>query len=269
MYDMVYVRNSLNRNRYFVIDHVEQLIDSKFSKASTVGLKRVREFEPSSSEISSLISNQKGLFNKLLTVTVSEKEDKRIWSAYDTVDERAVIGVTIGLPALIIGAAEIAPFVYSLGRSSLPILGRELGKAFTVNKGKTVIANATYNMIEQYTTIALTENKWGLNNLKKIDKFDVGVSAFFSNYGGVVMKSTFDWKSRNDYGFNDLNDFTENIVIGSLKYKASNSFMRGIGKPLSTLAPGVGDIFAQGGKITIKTTIGSAGAKLKKNNEPN
>ncbi|MBA6316739.1 hypothetical protein [Cellulophaga baltica] len=61
----------------FIVDHIERLINNEFSFASTAGQERVRKFKTNSSEISSLISNQKGLFNKLLTVTVSEKKIKK------------------------------------------------------------------------------------------------------------------------------------------------------------------------------------------------
>ncbi|MDO6810979.1 hypothetical protein Q4603_20325 [Zobellia galactanivorans] len=104
-----------------------------------------------------------------------------------------------------------------------------------------------------------------MGGLQKIDKFDVGVSGFFSNYGGVVIKSAYDWKSQNDYGTNNLNDFTTNMVFGSLKYKASSSFVEGVGKPLSTFAPGLGGIFAHGGKSTVKITISAASKKIKEN----
>ncbi|WP_282115914.1 hypothetical protein [Cellulophaga baltica] len=179
LYDMCYTRNGLDENRYFIVDHIERLINNEFSFASTVGQERVREFKTNSSEISSLISNQKGLFNKLLTVTVSEKEDKKIWKAYDTVNEGAIIAVTIGFPVVIIGAVEALPLVYSFGQSALPTVGKELGKAFAVNKGKVALLNGFSNLGEQYLSTGIAESKWGKQNWGQIDLFDVGASAAF------------------------------------------------------------------------------------------
>ncbi|WP_298503597.1 hypothetical protein [uncultured Maribacter sp.] len=258
-------RNNLNLNRYFVVDHENVVIGSKHSFASSYGKERVVQYDISSKQISEIISSSKKIFSDLMNITVSEKEDAKIWKSYDTIDEKKIIIVTVGLPCAFIGAVEAAPFIYAYGQSTLPKVTTELGKAFTMNTGRKILVNGSYNVLEQYATIGLTDNKWGLDNLRNIDKFDVGVSAFFSNFGGVVLKSAFDYKSKNDYGVNNLVDFSANLLVGSLKYKASSLFVKGIGKPLSTFTPGIGDIFAQGGKITIKTTIGAASKKIKEN----
>ncbi|WP_282057244.1 hypothetical protein [Maribacter luteus] len=255
------LRNNLGYNRYFIIDYVNININSESSYASYYTQERVREFSISSKEIRDIISGSAKLFAQMIKVTVSEKEDAKIYAAYDKVDEKTIITVVLGFPVAVVGAVEALPFLIAAGQSSAPALG----KAFAINSGRKILINGSYNALEQYTTIGLTDNEWGWGNLQKIDKFDVGVSGFFSNYGGVVIKSAFDWKSKNDYGTNNLNDFTTNMVFGSLKYKASSSFTEGVGKPLSTFAPGLGDIFAQGGKSTIKITIGAASKKIKEN----
>lgn len=242
----------------FIVDHIERLINNEFSLASTAGQERVREFKTNSSEISSLISNQKGLFNKLLTVTVSEKEDKKIWKAYDTVNEGAIIAVTIGFPVVIIGAVEALPLVYSFGQSALPTVGKELGKAFAVNKGKVALLNGFSNLGEQYLSTGIAESKWGKQNWGQIDLFDVGASAAFGNFGSVPLKSGLNYTIEGGPNLSSLEDFSKNMLFNSLKFKASNSFGTAVGKPLMELSKPIGSVFDFGGKVTIKTTISSA-----------
>lgn len=66
----------------------ETLIANNDSFASTVGLPRIRQFDISSKEIGEIISSLAKLFADMLKITVSEKEDAKIWKAYDTVDEK-------------------------------------------------------------------------------------------------------------------------------------------------------------------------------------
>lgn len=113
-------RNMLGRNRYFIIDlgGVAIPIDNDFSFASTVGSQRVRELEIHSHEISTIISSSKALFAGMMDITVSAAEDKKISDAYDTIDEKLIISVTIGAPIAMIGAAEAIPAAIVLSESS-------------------------------------------------------------------------------------------------------------------------------------------------------
>ena len=101
------MRNELRRNRYFVVDSEdkETLIANKDPFMATVCEQRIQQFEIPSKEIGEIISSSAKLFADMMKITVSEKEDAKIWKAYDTIDEKAIITVTIGLPAAIIGAA--------------------------------------------------------------------------------------------------------------------------------------------------------------------
>ena len=120
---------------------------------STVGEQRIQQFEISNKEIGEIISSSAKLFADMMKITVSEKEDAKIWKAYDTIDEKAIINVTIGLPAAIIGAAEAIPLMVMASNSgAFSSMTSSLGKAFTLNSFRTGLFKGGSNLFGQLAT---------------------------------------------------------------------------------------------------------------------
>ena len=128
-----------------------------------------------------------------MKITVSEKEDAKIYKAYHTVDEKKIIMITIGLPAALIASAEAVPLMVMASKSStFSAMTSSLGRAFTLNSGRSALINGTSNFAEQYISNGIATNQWGAGNLRRVDMFDVGISASTNGFGGVLVKSEFD-----------------------------------------------------------------------------
>ena len=264
VYHIEAFRNNALQNRYFIVDHIEVPILSENAHGSTYGQQQVQQFDIASQQIGDIISSSKKLFADMMKITVSEKEDAKIWKAYDTVNEKKIITVTIGLPAAIILTAEAIPLMVMASKSSAAsAFSSYIGKAFTLNSSKFMAINGGSNLVEQYVSNAISFGEFGMENLGKIDGVDVISSLLFTNAGSVPIKSAIDLSVEDGLRINSLDKFANNMISGGLKFKAGKTFGQAIGKPLGGLAPSVGGILNQGGQLTIKTTIES----FKKKNE--
>ena len=227
------LRNNLGYNRYFIIDYVNININSESSYASYYTQERVREFSISSKEIRDIISGSAKLFAQMIKVTVGEKEDAKIYAAYDKVDEKTLITAVIGFPVVVVGAVEALPLLYAAGQASLPTLG----KAFAVNSGKFAAINGGMEFSGQYLSSGLVENDWSLN---KIDWIDVGSNAAFSKGGEIILGSAMDFSFQ--YGFKHHADekLAENLLLsygtGKLNSKIDFGFDSVAGQYSSTLS---------------------------------
>ncbi|QLG46857.1 hypothetical protein [Costertonia aggregata] len=250
--DVKAYRNKLNENRYFIVDYMEVGIASDYSLASTVGEQRIRQLAITNKEISDIISKSARLFSSLIKITVSEKEDAKIWKAYDTVDEKKVVGITVGFPVIVIGMVEAIPLLVMASKSSATSIGTSVSKAFTVNTGGKMAINGGLEFGSQYLSNGMVNNDWGLSN---IDAWDVGVSTIFGKGGDVILGSTADFSFDKGFKINSFNEFSENILMGGAKFKGSKAFNNAVGKPLANFSNVFGKFFDVGGQLTIQTVI--------------
>ncbi|WP_289039995.1 hypothetical protein [uncultured Zobellia sp.] len=257
-------RNNLGYNRYYIIDYVNIPINSKNSYSSYYTQERVREFSISSKEIRDIISGSAKLFAHMMKITVSEKEDAKIYAAYDKVDEKTIITVVLGFPVAVVGVVEAVPLLYAASQYSVP----GLGKALTINSGRVAAVNGASNFGEQYVSTGISKNMWGMNNLRRMDLFDLGVTTAFGGFASTPLKSEFDYTLEKSFNTNDFKEFSENMVVSGLSNQASKSYGSAVGKPMSQFGGSIGEVFSIGGLFTLKTTISTGKKKIKDENQP-
>ncbi|MBU3025979.1 hypothetical protein [Zobellia galactanivorans] len=168
--------------------------------------------------------------------------------------KKKITTVTIGLPVAVNGTVNILPFLYAVGQSSAPALG----KAFAVNSGRTALINGSMNFGSQYLSTGISKNEWGLSNFKTIDVADVGASAVFSNWGSAILSSEFNLTFNEGFESNDLTTFSKNLALSRASKKVSSSFVSTEGKPMEQFAGTVGALYNYGGQFTISTLISTA-----------
>ncbi|QCX00947.1 hypothetical protein FGM00_12805 [Aggregatimonas sangjinii] len=225
-------RNMLGRNRYFIIDQEGSAtpINNGFSHASSVGSQRVRELEIYDPEISKIISSSKALFASMLRITVSEKEDRKISAAYDTVDEKMIFTVTLAAPVMIIGAAEALPVLLAFGESTaLP----SLGKAFALNSGRTAFANGATEFGEQYFNQVILDHDM---NPLNVDWADITNSAVFSKPGAMFLNSTIDYSLKDGFEINSLEEASKNMFNRKTKSYLGGKFNKSFSGPIGELS---------------------------------
>ncbi|SHK03474.1 hypothetical protein SAMN04488513_11828 [Pseudozobellia thermophila] len=257
-------RNNLGYNRYFIIDYVEVPINTQYSYTSYCTYERVREFSISSKEIRDIISGSAKLFAHMIKITVSEKEDAKIYAAYDKVDEKSIIKVVLGFPVAVVGAVEAIPLLYAASQYSVP----GLGKALTFNSGRVAAVNGASNFGEQYVSTGISKNMWGMNNLRRMDLFDLGVTTAIGGFASTPLKSEFDYTLEKSFNKNDFKEFSENMVVSGLSNQASKSYGSAVGKPMSQFGGSIGEVFNIGGLFTLKTIISTGKKKIKDENQP-
>ncbi|WP_282057264.1 hypothetical protein [Maribacter luteus] len=263
LYHIEVSRNNLLQNRYFIVDYKQIPIQAETAFASTYGQQNIQQYDISSKEIGDIISSSKKIFADMMKITVSEKEDAKIYRAFDNVDEKKIITVTVGLPLAIIASAEAVPLMVMASKSSTAsTLTSSLGRTFAVNSGRTALINGSMNFGSQYLSTGISKNEWGLFNLKTIDVADVGASAVFSNWGSAILSSEFNLTFNEGFESNDLTTFSKNLALSRASKKVSSSFVSTVGKPMEQFAGTVGALYNYGGQFTISTLISTA----KKNN---
>lgn len=239
LFDIVHGRNYQDKSRYFIVDYEgpEVLIGTKYSFGSTVGQERIREVEPTHEQLSSVITNMPGLFSRMMEITVSKKEDKRLYAAYDNVDERKIFMVTIGFPMFVIGAVEALPLMMAYGQSAtLPTLGQ----AFTVNSFRTGLFKGGSNLFGQLAT-----NDFRFDN--KIDYADPIISGFLGGYGSVLAESAFKLQYDDQgfqFGYEDHQNFIINTFTNSVGNVLGNK-LSGFSKPLTDFSPNIGGFVSE------------------------
>ncbi|CAZ94467.1 hypothetical protein [Zobellia galactanivorans] len=221
------LRNNLGYNRYFIIDYVEVPINTQYSYTSYCTYERVREFSISSKEISDIISGSKRLFNRMLTVTVSEKEDAKIYAAFDNVDEKKIISVTIGVPVAVIGTANTLPFIIAEGQL-IAGSGSYL-KSTIIGSGAGLSLESSVS--SSLTSIAADATSQYVGNgfdFKEVDPLKATMSGVFKvNASSVLLKSSV--SSRSDYGYvPQLNSFGETAINFSFGMLGRNSINQNI-----------------------------------------
>ncbi|MBU2946330.1 hypothetical protein [Zobellia uliginosa] len=248
-------RNSLNHNRYFIVDHEQVMIESKFALGSSYGQQRITQYDISSKEIGDIISSSKKLFADIMRITVSEKEDAKIWKSYDTIDEKSIITITLGLPVAIIASAEAVPLMVMASKSSLTSSAvSSLGKSFTINSFRTGLYNGGANLFGQLAT----------NDFKfdeKIDYFDPLISGVSGGWGSLVAESAFELRFSNEgvkFGYEGHQNFVVNTFTGLMGSQTGEK-LSNFTKPLTDLSPNIGGLMTDflGGSV-----IGAGGNVL-------
>lgn len=263
LYHIEVDRNNLGHNRYFIVDHEHIPIGTEFSFGSTTGIERRRQFDIASREIGDIISSSKKLFADMMRITVSEKEDAKIYRAFDNVDEKSIFMVTIGLPVAIIASAEAIPLMILASKSTAAsTISTSIGKAFAVNSGRQMAINGGLEFGSQYLSNGIAKNDWALSN---IDIPDVVASTIFGKGGDVILGSAFDGSYNKGFRLNSFSDFSENIVTGGLKFKGSKVFDVSLGTPLGNLSKSFGTLTNFGGQLTIQTLVESFKKETKDN----
>ncbi|MDT7828475.1 hypothetical protein RQM65_07360 [Pricia sp. S334] len=246
------IRNNLLQNRYFIVDHAHLPILSLNNFGSTYGRRRVQEFDITCKQIGEIISSSAKQFADMMKITVSAKEDAKIWKAYDAIDEKKIITVTIALPAAIIAAAEAVPLMVMASKSSIfSAMTSSLGGAFTVNMGRQMAFNGGLELGSKYLSGGIANNNWDASN---IDIFDVASSSIFGHGGDVFLRSTSDSTCENGYRSTSIEEFSQNIV-GCVTFKGSKAFGNSMEIPLEKFSGKSGKATNFGGQFIIQTTV--------------
>ncbi len=265
LYDILFLRNDQGTNRYFIVVKSSVPLNAYGGALSVGSGETVRQLDITNKEVIDIISGSKRLFSQMIKITVSEKEDARIYGAFRNVDKKSLIGVTVGLPAVLIGAVEAVPFLLAASESGAAgSIGSSLGRAFAVNSGRVALGNGLSDGLSQYTSNLLSIGEIGINNLKKIDAFDMLVSATFSGLGSMPLKSELDYTWDKGLKVNDTKKFSENMMFGTLSFKVGKVFGNEVGKPLTSFGGSTGKLFYHGGQFTLKTVIASAKKEINK-----
>ncbi|WP_299434921.1 hypothetical protein [uncultured Maribacter sp.] len=189
-------RNSLAKNRYFIVDTVNVPIGG--STPSFYGEQRIRELPITHAEISRRISSSAAIFAKMLQVTVSKEENAKIWNAYDTVDEKTIFTVTLGLPVAIIAGVELLPAMYVYAKPAVIAEAELIGSSGTYIKS-----------ILSTRSLGLTLNS----------SLGSGLGHFFGDATAQYVGNGFDYKKVDPY---------RAAVSGVFKFSASSVFMRSV-----------------------------------------
>ncbi|CAM3511478.1 hypothetical protein [Zobellia roscoffensis] len=250
-------RNSLNHNRYFIVDHEQVMIESKFSHGSSYGQQRIQQYDISSKEIGDIISSSKKLFADMMKITVSEKEDAKIWRAFDNVDEKKIISVTIGLPLAIIAAAETVPLMVMASKSSAATsLSSSLGKAFALNSGRVAAVNGASEFGDQYISNILINDgidaKFGLSHL---DWGDIGIATVLSKPTASALGSVFDFDFDNGLKVNSFDDSMLNYGTSRLGGYTGEKFGNLVSTPIKKFSKPIGTVVDKTGNILITLGI--------------
>lgn len=201
-------RNMLGKNRYFIIDleGAQKLIANGSSYLSTVGAQRVREFEINSHEIRTIISSSAKIFEAMLRITVSEKEDRKISAAYDTIDEKMIFMVTIGAPIAIISAAEAIPAVLAFGETSAV---SNLGTSF-----KSLFSLSTKGAGTRMAYETGSEFLANGGDVGEMNVLGITTSAFGSNIAAEFVGSKYSLSINNGWEKSSWHQTALNFAIG-------------------------------------------------------
>lgn len=238
VYHIEAFRNNALQNRYFIVDHEQVPILSSKAFGSTYGQQRIQEFDITSKQIGEIISSSKKLFADMMKITVSEKEDAKIYKAYDTVDEKKIIIVTIALPAALIASAEAVPLMVMASKSStFSTMISSLGRAFAVNTGRSAAVNGGLEFGGQYFSNGLIHNDWSLNRIDWIDGFS---SAAFGKGGDVILGSAMDFSFQDGFQLHTDKKLGENLLLGlgkkQLNKKIGSGFRNTVGQHSTLLS---------------------------------
>ncbi|MDO6810985.1 hypothetical protein Q4603_20355 [Zobellia galactanivorans] len=174
-------------------------INSERSYASYITQERVREFDISSKEISDIISGSKRLFNRMLTVTVSEKEDAKIYAAFDNVDEKKIISVTIGVPVAVIGTANTLPFIIAEGQL-IAGSGSYLKSTIIGGGAGRSLESSVSGSITSIAADATTQYVGNGFDFKKVDPLKATISGVFKvSSSSILLSSSLNSKYDNKY----------------------------------------------------------------------
>ncbi|ADV50201.1 hypothetical protein I2486_14355 [Cellulophaga sp. E16_2] len=219
-------RNDLNKNRYFIVDYVNVNLDGL---ATFVSLERKRELPISDEEIKKRISSSAAIFAKMLTVTVSKKEDAKIWKAYDTVDESKIIMITIGIPLAIIGGVELFPALVAEGELIASSVSYIKNMFSTYNMGLTLNSSLQTSLAFGFGDAAAQYVGNGFD-ITEVDPYKAAITGVFKfNPSSVLLRSSFNAKQKNNYKLKQtkstevLVDFTFGMLGGSVN-KTIGSF---------------------------------------------
>ena len=183
--------------------------------------------------------------------TSGEKEDAKIYAAYDKVDEKTLITAVVGFPVVVVGAVEALPFLIAAGQSSAPALG----KAFAVNSGKFAAINGGMEFSEQYFSNALGQNDWSLN---KIDWIDVGSNAAFSKGGDIILGSAMDFSFQDGFKYHTDEKLAENLLLGYGTGKLNSKVNSGFDKIVSQYSPTLSSFLSNSVQLNINVMINTA-----------
>lgn len=256
VYHIEAFRNNHAQNRYFIVDHKQMPILSANAHGSTYGQQQIREFDITSKQIGEIISSSAKLFADIMKITVSEKEDAKIYKAYHTVDEKKIIMVTIGLPAALIASAEAVPLMVMASKSSaFSAMTSSLGKAFAVNSAKSAAINGGLEFGGQYLSKGLVHNDWSVN---RIDWLDVGGSMAFGKGGDVILGSALDFSFQDGFQFNSDKKLVENLFLGFGKHRLKKGISNGLGSSLGKYSPLLSDLISTGTQLNLNVMIDAA-----------
>ncbi|WP_289064252.1 hypothetical protein [uncultured Zobellia sp.] len=221
------LRNNLGYNRYFIIDYVNININSESSYASYYTQERVREFSISSKEIRDIISGSAKLFARMIKVTVSEKEDAKIYAAYDKVDEKTLITAVIGFPVVVVGAVEALPFIIAEGQL-IAGSGSYLKSTIIGSGAGLSLESSVSSSLTSIAADATTQYVGNGFDFEKVDPLKATMSGLFKvNASSMLLKSSL--SSRREYGYvPQLNSFSETAINFSFGMLGRNSVNQNI-----------------------------------------
>uniref|UniRef100_UPI002493B6A0 hypothetical protein n=1 Tax=Maribacter luteus TaxID=2594478 RepID=UPI002493B6A0 len=186
----------------------------------------------------------------------SEKEDAKIYRAFDNVDEKKIITVTVGLPLAIIASAEAVPLMVMASKSSAAgTLTSSLGRTFAVNSGKLAAINGGKEFSGQYFSSALVHNDWTLN---RIDWIDVGSNAIFSKGGEIVLGSAMDFSFQDGFQYHADNKLVENLFLGYSTAKLDSKVGSGFDKIVGQYSPTLSSFLSNSVQLNINVMVNSA-----------
>lgn len=246
LYHIEVSRNNVLQNRYFIVDYKQIPIEAKTAFASTYGQQNVQQYDISSKEISDIISSSKKIFADMMKITVSEKEDAKIYRAFNNVDEKKIITVTVGLPLAIIASAEAVPLMVMASKSNAASTLLSSGRSLFSLSTKGAGTRMAYETGSEFLSAG--------GDIGRMNLLGIGASAFSSNLGADFVGSKY------SYSFNKgFESFTmEDTAIRLGAGKVGLGIKSGLGR--------FSNVFGNNGAIKAMnisfTLAGQTGTKL-------
>ncbi|MGJ8739108.1 hypothetical protein [Zobellia laminariae] len=256
-------RNGTSKNRYFVVEfYDESFLNSQVSTYH----QRKREIFAEDIEFSKIISSSKKIFSKLYNITVDLEDKKKIYNSYDSVDEKGVIMVTLGIPLAVIGLVEILPILAveaELISSSAPVWSEYFASTMTLNGILETSAyaggvNATTNLMGQIVANDFKFDK-EINLMQPV--FAGATRGLVSNLGQSYFQFNYDSKDGFTFGPSLESDFYGTFFSNLLGGKVSDGF-KSVIKPVNEFTPVFRTSFDIFGGTIITTGENVAGHKI-------
>ncbi|MDO6818996.1 hypothetical protein [Zobellia sp. 1_MG-2023] len=251
-------KNGTPKNRYFVIEFYDEVFLN--SQVGTWHIRK-REIFPEDVEFSRIVSSSKKIFSKLYNITVDLEDKKKIYNSYNSVDEKGIIMVTLGIPLATIGIVEIMPVLAveaELISTSGPVWSNlwtnYVSSTMTINGVLETNAylggvNAATNLVGQFVVNDFKFDK-EINLMQPV--FAGATRGLVSNLGESYFQLNYDSVDGFTFGPSLKSDFYGTFFSNLLAGKASDKF-NALVKPINEFSPVFKTSFDIYGGIIINT----------------